>query len=107
MSVTAGETCEPTRFDHLQGDVEVCEALDSPVRVFNRSYLDYDPFCALKEREEDFVCLLQSDSWVDVLVQIQDFEITYAAGPRHVRDPLIDLAEARQPARRTVFEDVD
>lgn len=67
VSVTAGETREPTQFDHLQGDVEVFADLDSPIRVFDRGYLDYDRFCALKEREEDFVCLLQSDSRVDVL----------------------------------------
>ena len=74
MSVTAGETREPTQFDHLQDDVEVFADLDSPIRVFDRGYLDYDRFCALKERNEEFVCLLQSDSRVDVLEQIQDID---------------------------------
>jgi len=67
VSVTAGETREPTQFEHLQDDVEVFTDLDSPIRVFDRGYLDYDRFCALKERDEDFVCLLQSDARVDVL----------------------------------------
>ncbi|MCU4752653.1 IS4 family transposase [Halobacteria archaeon AArc-curdl1] len=107
MSVTAGETREPTQFDHLQDDVEVFADLDSPIHVFDRGYLDYDRFCALKEREKDFVCLLQSDSRVDVLDSLQDIEITDEAGTRHVRDDLIELAETGETFRRILFEDVD
>ncbi|PGF14201.1 IS4 family transposase [Natrinema sp. CBA1119] len=107
VSVTAGETREPTQFDHLQDDVEVFADLDSPIHVFDRGYLDYDRFCALKEREKDFVCLLQSDSRVDVLEEIQDIDITDEAGTRHVRDELIELAETGETFRRILFEDVD
>ena len=107
VSVTAGETREPTQFDHLQDDVEVFTDLDSPIHVFDRGYLDYDRFCALKEREEDFVCLLQSDSRVDVLDSLQDIDITDEAGTRHVRDDLIELAEPGETLRRILFEDVD
>ena len=107
VSVTAGETREPTQFDHLQDDVEVFADLDSPIRVFDRGYLDYDRFCALKEREEDFVCLLQSDSRVDVLDSLQDIDITDEAGTRHICDDLIELAETGETFRRIVFEDVD
>lgn len=107
VSVTAGETREPTQFDHLQDDVEVFADLDSPIHVFDRGYLDYNRFCALKEREKDFVCLLQSDSRVDVLERIQDIDITDEAGTRHVRDELIELAETGEAFRRILFEDVD
>jgi hypothetical protein len=107
VSVTAGDTREPTQFDHLQDDVEVFADLDSPIRVFDRGYLDYDRFCALKEREKEFVCLLQSDSRVDVLERIQDIDITDNAGTRHVRDDLIELAETGETFRRIVFKDVD
>ena len=107
VSVTAGETREPTQFDHLQGDVEVFKDLDSPIRVFDRGYLDYDRFCALKEREEDFVSLLQSDSRVDVLERIQDIDITDEAGTRHICDELIELAETGETFRRIMFNDVD
>jgi hypothetical protein len=58
VTVTAGNTREPTQFDHLQNDVEVFADLDSPIRVFDRGYLDYDRFCAMKRRGEDFVTLL-------------------------------------------------
>ena len=75
--------------------------------MFDRGYLDYDRFCALEEREEDFVCLLQSDSRVDVLERIQDIDITDEVGTRHVRDDLIELAETGETFRRIVFEDVD
>ena len=107
VSVTAGETREPTQFDHLQDDVEVFADLDSPIRVFDRGYLDYDRFCALMERGEDFVCLLQSDSRVDVLEKIQDIDITDEMGTRHVRDDLIELAKTGETFRRIVFEDVN
>lgn len=107
VSVTAGETREPTQFEHLQDDVEAFADLDSPIRVFDRGYLDYDRFCALKACKEDFVCLLQSDSRVDVLEQIQDIDITDGAGTRYVRDDLIELAETGETFRRIVFEDVD
>ena len=107
VSVTAGETREPTQFDHLQNDVEVFADLDSPIRVFDRGYLDYDRFCTLKEREEEFVCLLQSDTRVDVLERIQDIDITDKAGTRYVCDDLIKLAETGETFRRIVFEDVD
>ncbi|MFC6763532.1 IS4 family transposase [Natrinema soli] len=107
VSVTAGETREPTQFDHLQDDVEVFADLDSPIHVFDRGYLDYNRFCALKEREKAFVCLLQSDSRVDVLERIQDIDITDEAGTRHVRDELIELAETGEAFRRILFEDVD
>lgn len=107
VSVTAGETREPTQFDHLQDDVEVFADLDSPIHVFDRGYLDYDRFCALKEREKEFVCLLQSDARVDVLERIQDIDITDDAGTRHVSDAVIELAETGESFRRIVFEDVD
>ena len=107
VSVTAGDTREPTQFEHLQDDVEVFADLDSPIRVFDRGYLDYDRFCALKGRDEDFVCLLQSDSRVDVLERIQDIDITDDAGTRHVHDDLIELAETGETFRRIMFEDVD
>ncbi|PGF14480.1 IS4 family transposase [Natrinema sp. CBA1119] len=107
VSVTAGETREPTQFDHLQDDVEVFADLDSPIHVFDRGYLDYNRFCALKEREKDFVCLLQSDSRVDILDSLQDIDITDEAGTRHVRDELIELAETGETFRRILFEDVD
>ena len=35
--------------------------------MFDRGYLDYGRFCALKKREKDFVDLLQADDRVDVL----------------------------------------
>jgi len=45
VTVTGGDTREPTQFDHLQSDVEVFADLDSPIRVFDRGYLDHDRFC--------------------------------------------------------------
>ena len=107
MSVTGGDTREPTQFDHLESDVEVFADLDSPIRVFDRGYLDYDRFCAMKRRGEDFVTLLQSDARVDVLDVLQDVDITDEAGTRHVSDQRIELAETGEEFRRIVFEDVD
>ena len=107
VTVTAGTTREPTQFDHLQSDVEVFADLDSPIHVFDRGYLDYERFCSLKEREEDFICLLQTDARVDVLEHVQDVEIIDDAGARHVRDERIELAETGETFRRIVFEDID
>ncbi len=42
VTVTGGDTREPTQFDHLQSDVEVFADLDSSIQVFDRGYLDYD-----------------------------------------------------------------
>lgn len=44
VTVTRGDIDEPTQFDHLQSDIEVCEDLDSLIHVFDRGYLDYDRF---------------------------------------------------------------
>jgi len=107
VTVTAGMTREPTRFDHLQGDVEVFADLDSPIQVFDRGYLDYDRFCELKGCDEDFVCLLQSDARVAVLDVFQDGEITDETGTRSVCDQRIELAETGEGFRCTLFEDVD
>jgi hypothetical protein len=107
VTITPGVMREPTQFDHLQSDVEVFADLDSPIQVFDRGYLDYERFCTLKERGEDFVCLLQTDARVDVLEHIQDIEITDEHGTRHVRDERIELAETGEAFRRIVFEDVD
>jgi hypothetical protein len=107
VTVTGGDTREPTQFDHLQSDVEVFADLDSPIRVFDRGYLDYDRFCAMKRCGEDFVTLLQSDARVDVLERVQDVDITDEAGTRHVSDQRIELAETGEQFRRIVFEDVD
>lgn len=68
--------------------------------MFDRGYLDYDRFCTLKEREEEFVCLLQSDARVDVLERIQDIDIKDEAGTRHVSDAVIELAETGDSFRR-------
>lgn len=107
VAVTAGETRESTQFAHLQDDVEVFADLDSPIQVFDRGYLDYDRFCMLKERGEEFVCLLQSDARVDVLDSLQDIDIKDEAGTRHVSDAVIELAETGDSFRQIVFEDVD
>jgi hypothetical protein len=107
MTVTAGESRESPQFDHLQDDVEVFADLDSPVRVYDRGYLNYDRFCEMKRRSEDFVTLLQAKAQVDVLEHIQDVEITDEAGTRHVVDQRIELAETGEEFRRIVFEDVD
>jgi len=107
VTVTGGDTREPTQFDHLQSDVEVFADLDSLIRVFDRGYLDYDRFCAMKHRGEDFVTLLQSDARVDVLERVQDVDITDEAGTRYVSDQRIELAETGEQFRRIVFEDVD
>jgi len=55
VTVTGGDTRELTQFDHLHSDVEVFADLDSLIRVFDRGYLDYDRFCTMKQRGEDFV----------------------------------------------------
>jgi len=107
VTITPGVMREPTQFEHLQSDVEVFADLDSPIHVFDRGYLDYDRFCDLKERETDFICLLQADARVDVLEHIQDVEITDEQGTRVLRDELIELAETGKQFRRIVFEDVD
>jgi len=107
VTVTAGDTREPTQFDHLQSDVEVFADLDSPIRVFDRGYLDYDRFCTMKRRDEDFVTLLRSDARVDVLERVQDVEITDKAGTRSVSDQRIELAETGEEFRRIVVEDVE
>jgi hypothetical protein len=107
VTVTAGDTREPTQFDHLQSDVEVFADLDSPIRVFDRGYLDYDRFCTMKRRDEDFVTLLRSDARVDVLERVQDVEITDEGGTRSVSDQRIELAETGEEFRRIVVEDVD
>jgi len=60
-TVTGGDTREPTQLEHLHSDVEVFADLDSLIRVFDRGYLDYDRVCAMRQRGEDFVTLLQSD----------------------------------------------
>ncbi len=82
VTVTGGDTREPTQFDHLQSDVEVCEDLDSLIRVFDRGYLDYDLFCAMKERGNDFVTLLRSNAQFDVLEPLQDVEVTDETGTK-------------------------
>jgi len=107
VTVTAGETREPTQFDHLQSDVEVFGDLDSLIRVFDRGYLDYERFCEMKNRGEDFVTLLRSDARVDVLERVQDVDITDKAGTRNVSDQRIELAETGEEFRRIVFEDVN
>jgi hypothetical protein len=107
VTVTVGDTREPTQFDHLQSDVEVFADLDSPIQVFDRGYLDYDRFCTMKRRGEDFVTLLRSDARVDVLERVQDVEITDEAGTRSVCDQRIEPAETGEEFRRIVFEDVD
>jgi hypothetical protein len=107
VTVTAGDTREPTQFDHLQSDVEVFADLDSPIRVFDRGYLDYDRFCGMKQRGEDFVTLLRSDARVNVLERVQDVEITDEAGTRSVSDQRIELAETGEQFRRIVVEDVE
>ena len=107
MTVTGGETREPTQFEHLQSDVEVFADPDSPIQVFDRGYLDYDRFCRMKHRGEDFVTLLQSNARVDVLERVQDVDITDEAGARHVSDQRIELAETGEEFRRIVFEDID
>jgi len=107
VTVTGGDTREPTQFDHLQSDVEVFADLDSPIRVFDRGYLDYDRFCAMKRGGEDFITLLQSNARVDVLERVQDVDITDEAGTRHVFDQRIELVETGEEFRRIVFEDVD
>jgi len=107
VTVTGGDTREPTQFDHLQSDVEVFADLDSPIRVFDRGYLDYDRFCVMNRRGEDFVTLLQSNARVDVLDALQDVDITDEAGTRQLSDQRIELAETGEQFRRIVFEDVD
>jgi len=106
-TVTGGDTREPTQFDHLQSDVEVFADLDSLIRVFDRGYLDYDRFCAMKRRGDDFVTLLQSDARIDLLERVQEVDITDEAGTRSVSDQRIELAETGEQFRRIVFEDVD
>ncbi|WP_256687456.1 IS4 family transposase [Halococcus qingdaonensis] len=107
MTVTGGDTREPTQFEHLQSDVEVFADLDSPIQVFDRGYLDYERFCAMKRRDEDFVTLLRSDARIDVLGRVQDVEITDEAGTRSVCDQRIELGETGEQFRQIVFEDVD
>jgi len=107
VTVTGGDTREPTQFEHLQSDVEVFADLDSLIQVFDRGYLDYDRFCSMKQRGEDFVTLLQSNAQVDVLERVQDIDITDEAGKRSVSDQRIELAETGEQFRRIVFEDVD
>ena len=75
--------------------------------MYDRGYLDYDRFCEMKRRGEDFVTLLQAKAQVDVLEHIQDVEITDEAGTRYVADQRIELAETGEEFRRIVFEDVD
>ena len=107
VTITGGDIREPAQFEHLQSDVEVCEDLDSPIQIFDRGYLDYDRFCEMKRRDEDFVTLLRSDARVDVLDALQDVEITDESGTRSVCDQRIELAETGEEFRQIVFEDVD
>ncbi len=107
VTVTGSDTREPTQFDHLQSDVKVFADLDSPIQVFDRGSLDYDRFCVMKRRGEDFVTLLQSNARVDVLERVQDVDISDEAGTRHVSDQRIELAETGEQFRRIVFEDGD
>jgi len=107
VTITPGVMREPTQSDHLQSDVEVFADLDSPIHVFDRDYLDYEQFCSLKERNEDFICLLQTDARVDVLEHVQDIELADEQGTRQIRDERIELAETNEAFRRIVFEDVD
>jgi len=67
-----------------QDDVEIFADLDPSIQVFDRRYLDYERFCALKECGKDFMCLLQVDARVNVLERIEDIDITGDAGTRHV-----------------------
>ena len=107
MTVTGGDTREPTQFERLQSDVEAFADLDSLIQVFDRGYLDYDRFCAMKQQGEDFVTLLQSNAQVDVLERVQDIDITDEAGTKNVFDQRIELAETGEQFRRIVFENVD
>ncbi|WP_206731732.1 hypothetical protein [Halorubrum amylolyticum] len=66
-TITPGVMREPTQFDHLQSDVEVCKDLDLSNYVFDRGYFDYERFCTLKNCGKDFIGLLQADARVDVL----------------------------------------
>jgi len=61
----------------------------------------------MKQREEDFVNLLQSDARVDVLDALQDVDITDEGGTRSDSDQRIELAETGEQFRRIAFEDVD
>jgi len=107
VTVTGGDTREPTQFNHLLSDVEVFADLDSLIRVFDRGYLDYDRFCAMKQRRADFVTLLRSDARVDILESVQDVDITDQTGTRSVSDQRVELAETGEQFRRIVFEDAD
>jgi len=106
-SVTAGETHETTQFDHLHGDVEVFPDLDSPIWVYDRGYTDYERFCAMKRRDEDFVVPLRSNARVEVLEAFEDFEITDETGTQSVTDERIVLGETGEEFRRVVVEDTD
>jgi len=99
-TVTGGDTREPTQFDHLQSDVEVFADLDSLIRVFDRGYLDYDRFCAMKQRGADFVTLLRSDARVDILESAQDVDITDQTGTRRWACRSVHRAEQPDPYLR-------
>jgi len=91
--------------DYLQSDVEVFADLESLIRVFDRGYLDYDRFCEMKQRGEDFVTLLRAVARLDILESVQEVDITDETGTRSVSDQRVELPETGEQFRRIVFGD--
>jgi hypothetical protein len=56
--------------------------LDSPLFVFDRRYVDYDRYCALKRRGASFVTLLRSNAQTDVVEPLHDVEVHDETGHR-------------------------
>lgn len=69
------------------------QTLDSVIRVFDREYTRYHPFCELKHGDDDFVILLWSDTRIDDPERVQNIEVIDRNGTRQTRDARIELAE--------------
>jgi hypothetical protein len=105
--VTPPNRHETTQFDRLLADVEVADDLDSLILVFDRGYVDYDRYCALKRRGTDFVTPLRSTARIDVVERLHDIEVHDVAGTRRVTDDLVELGDTAKAFARVTVEDAN
>ena len=105
--VTPHDQHETTQFGQLQSDVEVADDLDSPIRVIDRGYVDYNRYCDLQAEGTDFVTTLRSNARTEVVEPLHDFEVQDETGSRHITDDRIELGETGEEFRRVTVEDID
>lgn len=106
-TITHPDTHESTQFAELQTALHEFTDLESPIRVFDRGFTEYERFCALKRADEDFVTVLKSNARTKLVDRLQAVEVRDETGTRRVTDDIVDLGETGETFRRVTVEDVD